>query len=95
MGIDLKQALLNRKRELLKFDLLSDDEKRIKTEQGLNPHESRVIRARRKALYLEQRKRKFDAMPAETRAELEELGLSPYQVGQPIRRLGGTFTIKK
>lgn len=55
------------------------------------------IRERREELRaadLERRKKEFDKMPLEKRQAFEAVGWSPYQDGQPIRRICGEFTAK-
>ncbi len=101
MSNDLQKAIDKRRSEIARFDSLSVSEQRQLREQGLDPHESKATRAKRKAAYLKKRKREFDAMPKEKRAVLESLGASPYQTGQIINRSTtyfeehGTYVMEK
>lgn len=67
------------RREQLAFDKLSEEEKRNRRIQGLDPYESKEVRAKKKAAYREERKRRFDKLPKDARAALTRIGLSPYQ----------------
>ena len=96
------QKLIDKKREAFrKFDAMSKEEQRKATERGENPHEAPAVREKRKAAYLEKRKREFDALPKERRDILTALGVSPHQAGQIINRSTtyyeehGTYVIDK
>ena len=57
----------------------------------------RKIKKRReelRAAELERRKKEFDRLPKEQRKAREAIGWSPYQDGEPIRRMCGTITAK-
>ena len=96
------QKLIDKKREAFRrFDAMSKEEQRKATERGENPHEAPAVREKRKAAYLEKRKKEFDALPKEQRDIMERLGVSPYQAGQIINRSTtyyeehGTYVIDK
>lgn len=99
--MDLNKAIKKRRAELARFDAMNADEQRAATERGENPHDKPAERKRKKAAYLERRKREFDALPKEKREVMERLGVSPYQKDTIICRstsffeTNGTFVVDK
>ena len=99
--MDLNRAIEKKRKALKEFDAMSKEEQRKATERGENPHEAPAVREKRKAAYLEKRKREFDKLPKEQREIRERLGVSPYQAGQIINRSTtyyeehGTYVIEK
>ena len=99
--MDLNKAIEKKRKAFKTFDAMSKEEQRKATERGENPHEAPAVREKRKAAYLEKRKREFDALPKERRDILTALGVSPHQAGQIINRSTtyyeehGTYVIDK
>lgn len=92
--MDLNKAIEKKRKAFKAFDAMSAEEQRKATERGENPHESKAKREQRKAAYLEKRKKEFDKLPLEQRKIRTALGWSPYQDGEPIRRMCGEIKAK-
>ena len=98
---DIKKLIEKKKAAFAKFDAMTPEEQRKARERGEDPHEAPAVREKRKAAYLEKRKREFDALPKERRDILTALGVSPHQAGQIINRSTtyyeehGTYVIDK
>ena len=90
-----KKQVGERKKEFEAFDKLTPEEKEARRRMGRDPYESPKERARKQARERSRYRRWFNSLKKETRAKLEELGLSPDRDSNAITRRGCNSLIAK
>ena len=93
-AIKRARAAVRRRREQIRFDGMSLEERHRKTLIGENPYETDEVRAKKREAELERRKRDFDMLPEDGRKFLESIGASPYQRDKVVRRVSGSIITK-
>lgn len=79
---EIKKDIARRKRQLEQFDKLPKEKQAEKTKAGLNPHESKATRDKRKKANLEERKRQFKLLPEKIKEIHRALELDPAETEQ-------------
>ena len=89
-----KSHVEKRRREYQRFDAMTEEEKRIATENGLNPYEPKAVRDKKQAAVKRELDKFFRSLPRDTQEELRSLGIYGNKADRIIRRSTGEIRTK-